>query len=461
MPTFQAKAFQTVSSSGFKRAKKLADLSLKTNVDSKGDTLSRGYEQALEILQQFAFEEGDVGIDAQRLIADYTNKLSKLSEKDRKNKTAVAQFKLDEREIYWTSPQDGDDELLRNPTELVRVTARGLSELELEVQNAIDAQDALGESTTDLQNYLLEVSQRADSFRKLQNDIQDGEVVPGQFLKGFGYFVDADQNDPQHRINRVAILPTSNLPSGIADDFHQVNDYADVAGAYLPVQSRVPKEKNQSGSFETSIGGATYSGTDFTLPLKSSGGSSVKFNKPGEFTLNDERFQLMGADIKQRSFVKGFTGIDSEGNAIETYFYAGNDGKLYRLDEDTKKGYENDPVFSKELENVRNLSPTQAKNLSSSPSVEPLRFTPLTARAEQKAEFERLAPERAEAERQEGLGFFGRAQERAERRRAEFEAKNVPTPPTEPAIGGSAPDLIEQGKTFFRKVGGFFGGQPQ
>lgn len=464
MATFQAKAFQTVSSSEFRRAKKLADLALKTNVDNAGSIISRGYEQAIGFLQEFTLESGNVGIDAQRLVADYTNKLAKLVEKDRKNKTTVAQFKLDEQELYWTSAQDGDEALLRNPLELVRVEARGLSELELEVQNAIDAQDALGEPTTDLKNYLIDLSQRADSFRKLQNDIADEEVVPGQILKGFGYFIDADQNDAQHRINRVAILPTSNLPSGIADDFHQVNDFADIAGGHLPIQSRVPKEKNKSGSFETSIGGATYSGTDFSLPLKASGNSQVKFDNPGEFTINDERFQLMGADIKQRTFVKGFTGINSEGDAIETYFYAGADGNLYRLDEDTKKQYESDPLFSKELENVRSLSPTQAKNLSSSPSVQPLRSTPFTAAMERQAEFEKAAPERAEAEREDELGFFGRAREGAQRFRESrepnqsfFNQRNQPTPPAEPAIGESAPDLVEQGKSFFRKVGSFFG----
>src|SRR3990172_424715 len=99
MGTFQAKAFQVVGSNAFTRAKKLADLYLKTNVDGKGDPLSRGYEQAFEALQSFTLEEGNVGIDAQRLVADYANKLTKLSEKKSRMSRNLGQLKLDEREI--------------------------------------------------------------------------------------------------------------------------------------------------------------------------------------------------------------------------------------------------------------------------------------------------------------------------------------------------------------------------
>ncbi|KKM61666.1 hypothetical protein LCGC14_1529470, partial [marine sediment metagenome] len=34
-----------------------------------------------------------------------------------------------------------------------------------------------------------------------------------------------------------------------------------------------------------------------------------------------------------------------------------------------------------------------------------------------------------------------------------FERKNVPTKPKEPVVGSSTPDIIEKGKSFFRKTG--------
>jgi len=343
---------------------------------------------------------------------------------------------------------------LRNPLELIRTTARDLGELESEVQASIDALEETGENAASLKGYLLDLNQRGESFRRLQGDILDGAVVPGQILKGFGYFIDADQNDAQHRIIRTAILPTSNLPGGIADGFSQIDEYSDVEGGLMSIHSRVPKERELSGDYVTYIGGAQYNGSDIAFPLKRSNKSQVDFGGVGKFTIDREDFGLMGTDIKPKTFMKGSVGVDEDGNAMDVYFYAGNDNKIYKLDKVTQNKLANDPGYAKDFDNARPLSPTIAKNLFSSPDVQLLNFSPLTVGAEQRAEDVRMAPQRAEEARREKLGFFGRAKEDVEKRKAEkssfFENKNVSKKPEESVVGTSVPDIIEKGKEFFR-----------
>ena len=443
--SLEKKALKTIGDKGFKKAKIAASIALKNDKINNGNNTSRGYETAIGFLQDYVYSSNEVeSLQAQNEIKKYEVSWNELKKKESGIKRTTAQFKLEEQKAYWTYAQDADEKLLRNPLELIRTTALDLSNLESEVQASIDVLESTGENAADLKNYLLDLNQRGESYRKLQGDILNGDVVPGQILKGFGYFIDADQNDAQHRINRVAVLPTLNLPSGIADGFSQIDEYSDVGGGLLPVQSRVPKERDLSQNFVTNIGGAQYNGSDTAIPLRRSNKSQVDFGGVGKFTIDREDFKIMGSDIKPGTFVKGSAGVDENGSAVETYFFAGNDNKIYKLDEIAQDKLASNPTYIKDFENARLLSPTMSRALYSSPDVQPLNFSPLTTGMGQRAEEARLAPQRIEESRRKKLGFFGRVGEDVSRF---FGAKNIPTPPAEPNIGSSTPDIIDQGAT--------------
>ena len=445
-----------IGGSGFAKAKIAASIALKNDkLNNGGKNTSRGYEIAIGHLQDYVYSSNEKeSLQAQNEIKGYEISWGELKKRESGIKRTVEQFKLEEQRAYWTYSQDADEKLLRNPLELIRTTARDLGELESEVQVSIDALEETGENAASLKGYLLDLNQRGESFRRLQGDILDGTVVPGQILKGFGYFIDADQNDAQHRIIRTAILPTSNLPGGIANGFGQIDEYSDVEGGLMSIHSRIPKERELNGNYVTYIGGAQYNGSDIALPLKRSNKSQVDFGGVGKFTINREDFGLIGTDIKPKTFMNGSVGVDEDGNVMDVYFYAGNDNKIYKLDKVTQNKLANDPGYAKDFDNARPLSPTIAKNLFSSPDVQLLNFSPLTVGAEQRAEDIRMAPQRAEEARREKLGFFGRAKEDVEKRKAEkssfFENKNVSKKPEESVVGTSVPDIIEKGKEFFR-----------
>lgn len=444
MPNILQRAIQGIPNAGLERAKKLADLAIKkrTNIDSSGNPTTRGYEEAVAYLQEFAYSKNEKeALDAQRLIAGYENNWTKLKKKEIEGKTTTAGFKLEEQGIYWMSPQDADEKLLRDPLEIVRFTADGLSRLEIKVQNAIDIQESYGEDATESKKYLLDLSERAESMRRLQKDILNREVSQKDILKGYGFFIDADQNDGF--INRVAVLPTSNLPNEVAQDFRQIDSYADIDGGYLPVQSRVPKERDISGNYVTRIGGAIWSAADTSMPLKQSGKSTVGFDKPGDFSINDKRFSMAGVDVRPDTYAKGYTGIDADGNLVESYFYADKDGNLFSLDKDQKELYSKDPKQSSAMKNARPLGYAQAIRFASSPDVKPITSVPTETIAPT------MQPQQTEAS--QPTTFF--------QDKDLLLHRNVPNKPEEPTIGTSTPDIVEQGKGFFRKVAGFFGGQ--
>jgi len=77
--------------------------------------------------------------------------------------------------------------------------------------------------------------------------------------------------------------------------------------------------------------------------------------------------------------------------------------------------------------------------------IEPMRFTPVTASRQQQMAQESAAQPAPQAEasvEEKPTSFFNRT--------------NVPKKPETPSVSSSTPDLIEQGKSFFRRAAGFF-----
>ena len=459
------RAITRIADSGFDKAKKLAGLSLKTNVNDAGVTTSRGYEEAIGILQPYILSGKEKeAIDAQSLVAGYSNSLTKLSQKEKDQNETVAAFKLQEQDAYFTS-FDGDVGGFRAPAALIGATSESLDNLVLGVINAIDEKEANIQSTDVLRGYLNDLNQRADSMRDLRSKFERGELGEGQMLDGFGYYVDTNPLDGS--IRGAALLPVGLAPSDLTNGYRRLEATTKVGNALLPVYA--PTQRNQFGEYTAKIGDATWSGTgDGALGTGEATASKFLF-KEGEFDIkNPSSFPVRTTRVDKGSFGVGFTGRDIEGNPVEGMFYRGNDNKLYSVDQTTLEKFKQDPVLNQKLDGyVARFSPTETKDLIKE-SV-PFSDERISREGVLTGFQSEASSAQAEADRLQNLGFFGRIKEGSrvesppltERPTSFFEAKNVPNIPEEAPTGGSGADIIEGGKKFFRAVGGFFGNRAQ
>ena len=447
-----------VADTGFLRAKKLADLSIKTNTDSKGSPTARGYKQALTYLQPYINSgKGTETLDAQRIIASYNNSLDKLIKRKRNQNETIAAFKLQELDSYFTS-FDGDVGGFRNPASLIGTTSESLDSLLLGVINAIDEKEADGDSTDALYGYMNDLNKRADKMRDLRNKFENGELT-GKTLDGFGYYVDSNPLDGS--IRGAALLPVGLAPSGITKGYRRLEATTNVGGALLPVYA--PSQQDELGEYKAQIGDAIWSGVGKgVLQSEKAGKSKILFSE-GAFNIGDSlSFPVRKNEISKGAFGKGFIGRDAEGSPVESILYRGANNKLYTVDQETVDQFRQDPLLSRKLDGyIAQFSPTEMEELSR----EAIPFTEEQIGTESKISgFQAQAAEaKAESDRMENLGFFGRLKEgfgiKKERRETFFEKKNRLTPPREFAAPLSTPEIIEKGKGFFRKVGSFIRGE--
>lgn len=440
MATFQAKAFQKVASSAFNNAKKLADLRIKQSV-LNGKATPRGYQEAISILEQYQFSSKESeALDAQRLVQGYENELLQLQNKKRDISRTVSEFKVNEREAFYVTPttQFRNDTMFDIP-EVVADTTEELRQLVFAVGNAIDERTLTGESTGDLENYYFELYERYRKMEELNNDLLNEEIPQAKALNGYGVYVDADQNDGQ--VYGISVAPMGNLPQGLnQSDYQRLESSVNYGGGHIPVFSRFSTD--DFGGVSARIGSRVWTGDGkISARYDRRKSDDRDFNeKPGALNLSDFAPKKV-SPIRPGEFFKGFTGYDEEGSPIESLFYASPNEKLYTVDEKAKGILEKD--FSDKMKKAVGVDSQFAKGLLQSKDVTPLQFPPMLLPPTPDVPTD--VPQSPEQPRQE-TSFFG-------------DRTNRPNVPDRPAIGASAPDLIEQGKSIFRKVSSFFTGQ--
>ena len=449
-----------IQNSGFARAKKLADLAIKTNVDGNGRPTSRGYEQAISYLQPYLGSGNqNEAIDAQRLIAGYSNSFTKLDKKQKDQTETVAAFKLQEMDAYFSS-FDGDVSSFRKPADLISATSESLDNLVLGVINAIDEKQANNDSTDALYSYLNDINKRADSLRDLKNKFESGQLT-GQTLDGFGYYVDTNPLDGS--VRAAALLPAGLAPDGLVSGYRRLEATANVGGAMLPVYA--PVQQDAMGEYTAKIGDAVWAGTGSGALQARDAKKSKNLFAEGGFDITDPMtFPVRQNTIEKGSFGKGFIGRDRDGNPVESVFYRGANSKLYKVDQSTLEQFKKDPILKSKLDGyVTQFSPTEIKELSR----DAIPFTEDRTAFESKiAGFQQeSAVFQQEADRIDSLGFFGKVKEGLKTMfgggqnppastpaPSFFANKNVPNKPEEAPTGGSAENIIDSGNSFFRKT---------
>lgn len=458
---FAKSRFEKVNNSEFSRAKKLADLALKTTVDNGGNPTSNGYEQAISILQPFVLSgNGADSLSAQQAIAGYTNSLTKLNKKERDQNETVSAFKLQELDSYFTS-FDGDTASFRNPSSLINATSDSLDSLVVGVINAIDQKEANGDSTDQLYSYLNDLNKRADAIRDLKNKFQSGELT-GKSLDGYGYFVDTNPVDGS--VRSAAILPIGITPDGLSKGYKRLDATTNISGAYLPVYA--PAVQTDSGDYVSKVGNYTWKGLSNDTTLSSEGNSKVFTN--GGFDIKDiNSFPSRKGTIDSGSFGRGFIGRDDSGNPVESIFYRGVDGKLYSLDNNSLDKLKQDPILGKKLDGyIPQFSPSEIKDISRE-SV-PIDDTRINRESDITGLKAQAVVAQNEADKLNNRGFFENLisglSDVAEKSKSSvggptpsfFDNKNRPNKPDQTSTGGTAEGIIDTGKKIFRTAAGFF-----
>lgn len=434
----QRRAFQTVSSSAFSNAKKLADLAIKRNVDVEGQPTFKGYEEAINILNQFQYSSKvSEAINAQRLVKGYTNTWTRLKVRRSKINKTVGEFKINEREAFYVTPttQFRSDTMFDIP-EVVADTVEELRQLVFAVSNAIDENKFSGDPSSELEKYFFELNGRYRAMEELGNDLLNEEISQEEVLNGYGVFVDADQNDGE--VYGVSVAPIGNLPQGLSQgDYKRLDSTVSFGGGFVPVFSRFSVD--ESGQFNSLIGGRKWSGVG-GLPLIFSKTNSTDKDfkdEPGEFNLQDFA-PKKSTPIRPNKFFKGFTGFDEEGNPIQSLFFTSPEGTIYNIDDEAKGLLTKD--FADDIDKAIGVDSEFAKSILQSENVKPLRFNMMLPEQEL-APFSSPVPQQEEQVPASGSNqsfFSGR--------------KNEPNVPDEPSgVGFSSPDIIESGKSFFRK----------
>lgn len=474
------RALVRINDSGYTRAKKLATLALRTNVDGKGNTTAQGYQSAIATLSPYLQSQNSKeALDAQVVLAGYNNSLTKTTNQKRDQNEAVSSYKLQEADAYFTK-FDGDIGSFRNPTDLIDTTSKSLDTLLVSVIDTIQNKKADGESTDALYAYYNDLAKRASDMRELSNKFQKGELPAGQALDGYGYYVNTDPITGQ--VRGAALIPVNNPPAGLTDGYKRLDATSKVGESVLPVYA--PAQKTSDGSYVARVGTNTWSGSDSGALA---GEKNAANFTDGKFSIKDTNaFPLATTNIDKGSFVKGYSGKDAEGNPVETIYYKGQDNKLYSVDQNTIDTFKKDPLLANKLSGyVQQLSPSEINDLKG--TAQP--FTPDRIGYESKITSmnQQTAAAQAEADRLNPTGFFDKAKliggEIMDSLKTKnggrnllsapatdggtpapdttptnsfFNRKNAPNKPDSAPTGANAQSIIDSGKAIFSGAKSFF-----
>lgn len=462
---FEQRALRGVPDGGgneLARAKKMATLLLKQDkLSNSGKNTVAGYEQAMALIEPFKFSGNEKqSLDAQNAYASYEVSWADLKQKSSARGQTKGEFENKEREIYFKIPMSNTSSGLKddpyNVTLRVSEISQDLIELTSLVQEKVDQMNAKGEDASSLEEYLGKLQRRTATMGEFYNDYVEGNFSSGTTRPDVGIFIDSNQDDGG--VYNIGIMPVEDLPPGITPgDYMPLKDSAQFDTGYLPVRG---KGITVNGVKTFKYGNDVWQDAKDPAGLTKSSGLGVKDGAGGGINLTSAPFA--GGDIKPKRFSKVIAGSDDSGAAIWKTFYRDDNNKLFSVDDEMLASLSQDPGYAKDIQNASIIYDTNtARQLAKQEGVEKLSFKPVTAGGEARraGEIDALRTEIAGREPKGmldkavvGLGTAGEAV-------AGFfsNRKNQPAKPKEPVVSSSAPDMIEQGKTFFRdNLQGFF-----
>lgn len=454
MATYLGKAnFLPVANTGVSRAKKLADIYIKSHTDAGGNVSDPSvYQYAID---NYLSPFGD-DLSVQQKIAGYQNNMKGVNEKGFDQSITLSSFKREvQNAVYTNNPS-----LVKDPWTLAQYTSNELDKALFSLNTAIDYLHSQNKSVDQLISYRTELNKMAGAQRELVNNIAQGTSNPN--LDGYGYYVKT--NPANGALVGAALLPTFAAPADLTDGTHRLENTIGIGNSKIPVY--LPVNKNADGSYEARLNGNVWTGTGDT-PLAHDSGSDFT---DGTFSLADQtKFPVKSFDLQPGQFGRTLSGIDTSGSSVYTYYYKGNDNKVYSINQDSINQFKTDPIMGKKLNDfVPTLGQEDVSNFG---SVQPLDSNVIkadrTAVLNDQLKTNAATSDAANAKVQQmNTGIVGAAADvggvinKAAGAVGGFFSgllgrKNQPSPPQPSAVsvGGtySPPDVVASGASFFRK----------
>lgn len=444
--------FLPVGNTGAARAKKLADIYIKSNSDASGNVSDPNvYKYAID---NYLSPFGD-DLSIQQKIAGYQNNVKSITEKRLDQSITLSSFKRELESAVYTS----DPRLVKDPWMLAQYTSDQMDKALFGLNVAIDHLQLQNKSVDQLLNYRTELNNMAGAQRELVNNLAQNTSNPN--LDGYGYYVKI--NPANGALLGTALLPSFAAPTDLTSGTKRLENNLTIGNSKIPVY--IPANKNADGEWEARLYGDTWKGTGDT-PLSKDSGNNFK---DGSFSLGDSiKFPVKSFDLQAEQFGKKMTGVGDNGNNLYTYYYRGNDGNVYSINQDAISKFKSDPIMAKKLDSfVPTLGEDDVRNFG---SVQPLndntlksdKVAILTQQTKDAVSAQQTAADNYKslsggvvgrlAGIQEGIGgaiksasgFFSNLMNR----------KNEATPPTPAPVSTdgtySTPDVVGSGQSFFR-----------
>lgn len=424
------------------RAKKLADIYIKTHTDDGGDINDpEVYQYAIDTyLSPYADD-----LSIQQKIAGYQIKIKDLGQKNYEQEITLSSFKREVSNALFSK----DERMARDPMTLARYTSDELDRALFGLNAAIEYLDSKNKKYDQLLNYRKELMTMANSQRSLVNDLSQGTANPD--LGAYGYFIKTNPADGS--FIGAALLPNSSAPSELTDGMKRVKNGVSINNSKIPVY--LPTTKNEDGEDVAILGNNKWLGT---------GGSALELSegedfKDGNFNLSDSnKFPIKRFDLQKGQFGKKMSGLDQGGKPVYTFFYRGEDGGVRSIDQNSIEEFKKDPLMSKKLNNyVPSLGDDDVQSFG---KVSPL--TPDVVKGEKTYELKQQMSlandnqQKAEEQYQKYntgvIGALGRASEKIGSFFSDFSGrKNEPVSiENKTPISNSTPDIIASGGSFFK-----------
>lgn len=437
--------------SGFSDAKKIADLYVSTNTNDEGEVKDPAvYERVIS--QILAPYEGT--IDGQNLIADYRNKMKKLTSAKNDADTTLSALRQKEYSAWYVDEDnesaDGSSSGFRNPAWVAQVTSESLDMILAETLDLREKKAADNKDVSTLDSYIAELTRRSDRMRSIATQLEDGVDAN---LDGYGYYVDSDPNTGA--IRGASFMPTDVNFSELSKGTIRTDSMVTVGNKKVPVY--LPYIKQEDGTNIARFGGTEYTGD---TNLLSGGEPDVAFT-------DKSRYQGGGSGVEMNKIYQTFTGkTNVDGSYKKDYLYVSPDNKIYRFGEDDPKGKEliESMRSISGMKDIPRLSPVDVNKFYVEPL--PTNSSQITQSAVRSAKIDKYTQEaavyEAEATRLENQSELGKVIENApgvigrgiSAVSSFFSRKNrVNTPDkTSTSINGqsSGKDVVDSGSGFFR-----------
>lgn len=314
-----------VQDGGATRAKRLADIYIKTHSNAEGKvTDPQVYQVAID--SYLAPYADDLTVSSK--MATFQNKVKDLSTENSEVNASLEDLKLREYQAWYRSEDVSDTAGIRNPSSVAQVTSENLDILLAETLATFRFQKENGKDTTKLEEYLPDLIKKSDRMRTLAQGLEDGTK---QSLDGYGYYIDADPNTGAFR--GAALMPTDVANKGISDGTIRTDTYVDMKGTRVPVY--LPYTENESGQTQINFAGKQYLG-DTKMMHADDASDVILTNK--DFT-QQYSIPFEGDSRTNGKVYRAFNGQENQdGTPRQDYYFAGYDNKMYRFSGDSPQG---------------------------------------------------------------------------------------------------------------------------